>query len=437
MDEHASAPQNPQGEQRTLASIMFTDVVGFSKHSAIDEERTYRALNRDFDLIYKAVADHNGQVLNTMGDGMMVVFMSAVQCVQCAIAIQGELYRQALSKPEDGVLQHRLGLHVGDIILNGKNTMGDGVNQAARIQALARPESIAMSKEFHDMVVNKTPFKAKYLGPLRAKNIPDAIPIFEISPIDDEIRQRAAEALFTPQTLDAPEGATGRRSAVILLAVLLLLALASAPVFLLKSAAKAAQEQAKQNGRGFKEGKSTAEEIERIRKERFGNIKTDANAPVANNEPAANNAPETPTTLSLNATEVADVTSKTNTHDYAGVVEVLKKASGADSEDGKAMIKKYEDLVAFQTWLNADIMTVTELEPLNLTLDGVQVKVYSAQSGVIVDNAGVLTTRNLWEYKESTILAIAEMLLTKTMSGNPVLAESRGWIAAFKDVHKV
>ena len=434
MDEQGTAPQNQTGEQRTLASIMFTDVVSFSKHSAINEEQTYKALNRDFDLIYRSVAEHNGQVLNTMGDGMMVVFMSAVQCIQCAIAIQGELYRQALSKPADGILQHRLGLHVGDIILNGKNTMGDGVNQAARIQALARPESIAMSKEFHDMVVNKTPFKAKYLGPLRAKNITDAIPIFEISPIDDEIRQRAAEALFTPQSLETSDGATGRRGAVILIAVLLLLALASAPIFLLKSAADAAQRQAKNNGHGVPNGKATKIDKEKIRNMLKGNSPEDP-PPVSNNAPAPTD-PVKPATLSLNATEVSEVTSKTNSHDYLGVVDLLQKASGADSEDGKAMIKKYEDLVAFQKWLNAEIALATDVAPLHTTIENVQLKVYSTPNGVVIDN-GTPTTRNLWEYKESTILAIADAILTKKMSGDPILSEAAAWRTTFKDVHKV
>ena len=85
-----------------------------------------------------------------------------------------------------------------------------------------------MSREFHNMVENKIPFTAKYLGPQRAKNIHDAIPIWEISPIDDMIRQQAAEALFTPTASETSDGVTGRRSALVLLAVLVLVAFASA-----------------------------------------------------------------------------------------------------------------------------------------------------------------------------------------------------------------
>jgi class 3 adenylate cyclase len=420
MDEHATPPQPTGGEQRTLASIMFTDVVAFSKHSAVNEERTYKALNRDFDLIYREVAAHSGQVLNTMGDGMMVVFMSAVQCVQCAIAIQGELYRQALSNPEDGVLQHRLGLHLGDIILNGKNTMGDGVNQAARIQALARPEAIAMSREFYDVVVNRTPFKAKYLGPQRAKNIHDAIPIWEISPIDDEIRQRAAEALFTPHQIESPDGATGRRSAVILIMVLLLVVLAATPIFLMRSAAKAARLQAQQEGRIPGEGKASKSAIDNLKKRLRGEQRS--NPPVADNNVAteSNNAP-IPTSLSLNASEVSDVAAKTNNHDYAGVADVLRNAIGADSDEGKTMIKKYDDLTAFQKWLNAEVLAATEAAPLLAT----------------VIDTGQQATKALWDYKESTIVAIALAVVANPPTGTPAPPGAVGWIATFRDVHKV
>ena len=435
MDEHASAPLPTGGEQRTLASIMFTDVVAFSKHSAINEERTYRALNRDFDLIYKAVAEHNGQVLNTMGDGMMVIFMSAIQCVQCAIVIQGELYRQMLNNPVDGVLQHRLGLHVGDIILNGKNTMGDGVNQAARIQALARPDSIAMSREFHKMVENKTPFKAKYLGPQRAKNIHDAIPIWEISPIDDEIRQRAADALFTPAETHTKEGATGRRGALTLVAVLMLLVLVFGMMYMMKSAAKSAAELARQNGRGLAEGKSSEKDLRKINKNRFPGLNSNNSTAVSNNE-ATTPPKKASASLSLNASEVQDVAAKTNSHDYAGVADVLRRAAGADSDEGKVMIKKYDDLTAFQKWLDNEVSKITPENPLMMSLDGESVKVFSSKDGTVIDN-GTPVTRNLWEYKNSTIYSLAETLATKMMSGNPDLANTSNWLATFKDVHKI
>ena len=429
MDEQAQTPQKTGGEQRTLASIMFTDVVAFSKHSAVNEERTYRALNRDFDLIYKAVADHDGQVLNTMGDGMMIIFMSPIQCIRCAIAIQGDLYRLALSRPEDGILQHRLGLHLGDIILNGKNTMGDGVNQAARIQALARPEAIAMSREFHDIVVNKTPFTAKYLGPQRAKNIHDAIPIWEISPIDDVIRQQAAEALFTPPAAETADGATGRRSVFILLTVLILLVAAISLIFMVKTA-----NQAKKQGIKIEEGTAKPSDLAaNFRKKQGRTPETDLRA---NNEATARSEVKPPTSLALNASEVADVAAKTNTHDYAGVADVLRKASGANSDDGKAMIKKYDDLAMFQKWLNAETSAATEATPMIGLLNGVSVKIYATTGGIMIDN-GTPVVKNLWDFKEATICVVAEAAIAKPPSGTAAPTEAIGWIATFREVHKI
>ncbi|MEI8281054.1 MAG: adenylate/guanylate cyclase domain-containing protein [Armatimonadota bacterium] len=426
MDEQASQPPQVGGEQRTLASIMFTDVVAFSKHSAVNEERTYRALNRDFDLIYKAVAEHEGQVLNTMGDGMMVIFMSPVQCMRCALLIQGELYRQSLNKPVDGVLQHRLGLHIGDIILNGKNTMGDGVNQAARIQALARPEAIAMSREFHNMVENKIPFTAKYLGPQRAKNIHDAIPIWEISPIDDMIRQQAAEALFTPTTSEASDGVTGRRSALVLLAVLVLVAFASALIFMVKTANQTKKQMAP--------GKSTQSEREAIARKLQGAMNGNNAPPQPTNKP--NNPATKPTSLLLNATEVADIAAKTISYDYAGVSDILKKAIGADSDEGKAMIKKFDDLSLFKHWLETEVSAAKETAPLMGQLEGVPIKVYSTADGTMIDN-GTPVVKSLWEFKPASISAVAEAAAAKPPSGTPLAPEATGWLSTFKEIHKV
>lgn len=424
------------GDQRTLASIMFTDVVGFSKHSAIDEERTVRALNRDFDLIYKAVAAHNGQVLNTMGDGMMVVFQSAIECIRCAIDIQHGLYDLKHSQPPDGILQHRIGLHIGDVVLNGKNTMGDGINQASRIESLARPDSIALSKDLHDFVKGKTPFNAKYRGPLRAKNIPEAIPIFEIPPIDEEIRQRQAEAIFTPPAAETSQGATGRRGALILVISIFLIILATAPIFLLKAAQKSANDQANKDGHGIRPGRATDEQRKKIRDSLQGVNNSNNAPPVDANNTAGTNTPPI-NTISLSAEQIADITAKTNSYDYAGVVAIIKQAHGADSNDGKAMIKKFEDLDAFQKWLSSEVSMATEATPIEATIDNAQVKVYSTKDGTVIDQAGTLSSGHLWEFKANTILEIANAVALKQPSAIAAPIEVPGWITTFKEVHSL
>ena len=426
----------PNLEQRTTASIMFTDVVSFSKHSSIDEQRTFRALNRDFDIIYHQVAAHGGQVLNTMGDGMMIVFMSATSCMQCALGIQGDFYRQSLSRPIDGILEHRIGLHIGDVLLNGKNTMGDGVNQAARIQALARPNSIAMSREFHKMVENKTPFSAKYLGLRMTKNIPEPIAIYEVPPIDDAIRQKAAEALFTPPPSEVNEGATGRRGALMLVAAIILLVAAAAPIFMLRAAQKSAEEQARREGRGFAAGTGGKRVAENLRDRLQGHSENANNAPAAANNEAANNSE--PTSISLTPDQISDIAAKTNSYDYAGVAAELLASQGAESPDGSVMINKFENLVQFKSWLDAEMSATSETAPIQITVDGATSKVFATPEGITVVGAdGHSSTKKLWEYRPKMIEAMAEAVATTPPDANVPTTNATGWIGTFKEVHRL
>ena len=410
---------------------MFTDVVGFSKHSAINEERTFRALNRDFDIIYRQVSAHGGQVLNTMGDGMMIVFMSAISCIQCALAIQGEFHRQALSRPIDGILQHRIGLHIGDIILNGKNTMGDGVNQAARIESLARPDSIAMSSEFHAMVEGKTRFASKYVGTRIAKNIPEPIQIHEIPPIDEYLKEQTADALFSP-VVEPSQGATGRRGALILVAVLLLIALAASPIFLLRSA----NDISKKERKIFAEGHISKTDAEKLRK-KLANTNVAANNDTgSDSNNSANNAPDSGS-ITLTPDQLADIAAKTNAYDYAGAAAELRTAPGANSSDGMVMIKKYETLVQFKAWMDAQMTSTSETAPVDATVSGSPAKVFSTANGISIIINGQTTTRKLWEYDPATIRSIAEAISAKPPDSTIASPEASTWIGTFIEVHRL
>src|SRR5580700_8552947 len=100
-------------EQRILAAIVFTDVVGFSKLAAQNEARVYTCLQRDMGVITSLCRAHSGQVLNTMGDGMLLCFSSAVDAMSCAMEIQRTLHAQAQTLPITDVLHHRIGVHLG------------------------------------------------------------------------------------------------------------------------------------------------------------------------------------------------------------------------------------------------------------------------------------------------------------------------------------
>ncbi len=179
--------------QRSLAAIVFTDVVSFSARMQKDEETTLRLLQRDFAAMRKACAEHQGSVLKTTGDGLLLYFSSAVQAVACALVMQRFFAGQAKTQPAAETLTHRVGIHLGDVFVNEQDVMGDGVNIAARLQAEAQPGGICISQTVYDVVKNKLALHVTRLGPRELKNISQAIPIYRL--------------LLEAQTLEAMEAA--------------------------------------------------------------------------------------------------------------------------------------------------------------------------------------------------------------------------------------
>ncbi len=173
-------PQGIRQGQRTLAAIVFTDVVSFSARMQADEETTLRLLQRDFTVMREISARHDGQVLKTTGDGLLLYFASAVQAVACALAMQRQFAEQARELPAAEVLTHRIGIHLGDVFLDEQDVMGDGVNIASRLQAEAEPGGICISQTVYDVVKNKLALQAISLGPRELKNIAQAVPVYRI-----------------------------------------------------------------------------------------------------------------------------------------------------------------------------------------------------------------------------------------------------------------
>ncbi|UZQ54831.1 adenylate/guanylate cyclase domain-containing protein [Trichothermofontia sichuanensis B231] len=183
---HSKATDLDVSEQRILSAIVFTDGVAFSARMAEDEEKTLRLIRRDLALMRKVCDSFEGQVLKSTGDGLLMSFNSALKAIECAIEIQKLLSDNAVTLPPDQVLAHRIGIHIGDVFISQGDVMGNGVNIAARLQAEAKPWGICISQTVYDVVRRDIPVEAKYLGPRHLKNIPEAIPIYEISPIQAE-----------------------------------------------------------------------------------------------------------------------------------------------------------------------------------------------------------------------------------------------------------
>src|SRR5215469_8043595 len=160
---------------RRLAAILAADVVGYSRMIAADEAGTLarlRAARRD--VVDPLMAEFKGRVFKVMGDGLLAEFPSAVQALRCAIAIQQRL------REGDG-LQVRIGLHQGDVVVEGGDLLGDGVNVAARLEALAEPGGICISERVREDAAGKLDLEFRDLGDHQLKNIARSIRIYAIN----------------------------------------------------------------------------------------------------------------------------------------------------------------------------------------------------------------------------------------------------------------
>ncbi len=161
--------------KRRLAAILAADVVGYSRLLGADEAATLgrlRALRRE--VIDPLLAEHQGRVFKTTGDGLLAEFPSAVQALRCAIAIQNSLRADA------SALQLRIGLHQGDVVIEGDDLLGDGVNIAARIEPLAEPGGICISARVREDAAGKIPLEVEDLGTPELKNIAQKVRVFRV-----------------------------------------------------------------------------------------------------------------------------------------------------------------------------------------------------------------------------------------------------------------
>ena len=179
--ENVTPPSNLRGE-RALAAIVFTDVESFTTRMAADEMRTLTLIQRDFDLMEQLCQEFEGQVLKSLGDGLLMYFVSAEKAVSCAIEMQKALATATAELPESDILYHRIGVHLGDVLFNGSDVMGTGVNIAARLQTLAAPRGICISQTVYDVVKSSLNSPVTYLGLRQLKGFPELVPVYQILP---------------------------------------------------------------------------------------------------------------------------------------------------------------------------------------------------------------------------------------------------------------
>ena len=185
--------------QRRLAAILAADVVGYSRLMEADEAGTLAALKAlRKELIDPKIAEHGGRTVKLMGDGALVEFASVVEAVECAVSIQRAIAELSAGNPEDRRFAFRIGINVGDIIIEGEDIHGDGVNVAARLEGIAEPGGITISEDAWRQVEGKVAAKFIDLGPQSLKNIARPMRAYRVDLDAGSLTQPTAPALASP-----------------------------------------------------------------------------------------------------------------------------------------------------------------------------------------------------------------------------------------------
>jgi len=169
-----------QEVKRKLAAILSADVKGYSRLMGEDEEGTIRTLNAYKEVITGFIQKHQGRVVGTAGDSMLAEFASVVDAVRCAVGIQEELKDRNKELSENRRMEFRIGVNLGDVVVDGDTIYGDGVNIAARLESLAEAGGICISGTAYDQVENKLSLGYKYLGEQTVKNIAKPVRVYQV-----------------------------------------------------------------------------------------------------------------------------------------------------------------------------------------------------------------------------------------------------------------
>src|ERR1700704_4506579 len=171
--------------ERRLAAILATDIAGYSRLMGQDEVATLRALKAHRrELVDPTITRHHGRIVKTTGDGMLVEFASIVDAVGCAVSIQRGMIGRNEAVPQDRRIIFRIGINVGDIMIDGDDIFGDGVNVAARLEALCEPGGLCISRGANEQIRDKLSLAFADLGEQTVKNIARSIGVFGLAAHD-------------------------------------------------------------------------------------------------------------------------------------------------------------------------------------------------------------------------------------------------------------
>jgi adenylate cyclase len=166
--------------ERKLAAILSADVQGYSRLMGQDEERTLRALSACREVIDAVIHQHRGRIVGTAGDSVLAEFASVVDAVRCAVEIQRQLKAKNADLPAHRRMEFRIGVNLGDVMVDGEQIYGDGVNIAARLESLAEAGGICVAGTVYDQIENKLALNYEYLGEQIVKNITRPVRVYKV-----------------------------------------------------------------------------------------------------------------------------------------------------------------------------------------------------------------------------------------------------------------
>jgi formylglycine-generating enzyme required for sulfatase activity/class 3 adenylate cyclase len=168
---------------RRLAAIVAGDISGYSRLMEIDEEGTHARVKRiERDLIEPSIAEHHGRLVKTTGDGFIAIFDSPVEAVRCGIVIQQNMVGRNASLPKHGWIEYRIGINLGDVIIEPNDVYGDGVNIASRLEGIADPGQVYISGGIYEQIKHKLVCGYESLGDRKVKNITDPVRVYRVLP---------------------------------------------------------------------------------------------------------------------------------------------------------------------------------------------------------------------------------------------------------------
>ena len=180
-DKNGKPPRDPA--PRRLAAIVAGDIAGYSRLMELDEDGTHARVKRiERDLIEPSIAEHHGRLVKTTGDGFIAIFDSPVEAVRCGIVIQQNMVGRNASQPKHHWIEYRIGVNLGDVIIEATDVYGDGVNIASRLENIADPGQVYISGGIYEQVKHKLVCGYESLGDRKVKNITDPVRVYRVLP---------------------------------------------------------------------------------------------------------------------------------------------------------------------------------------------------------------------------------------------------------------